>query len=99
MLQPKLCLSLFLVTSDHRKGYNYTIYITYCTVYSKYKDFSDFIKDKGFLAFQMQRAYIWEKLYVDHVLSLTGLPDPVFSTDDGLTEDDKKIYNIKRKVV
>jgi len=57
----------------------------------------EFVKDKGFLAFQMQRAYIWEKLYVDHVLSLPSLPEPVFSTDDGLVEDDKKIYNINRK--
>lgn len=57
----------------------------------------DFVKDKDFLSFQMQRAAIWEKLYVEHVLSIPGLPEPVFSTDEGLVEDDKKIYNVKRR--
>ena len=58
---------------------------------------NDFIRDKDFLAFQQQRLAIWQDLYVNHVRSIPGLPEPVFSTDEGLTEDDKRMYNVEKK--
>jgi len=60
---------------------------------------NDFIRDKDFLAFQQQRLAIWQDLYVKHVRSIPGLPEPVFSTDEGLTEDDKRVYNVEKKEV
>jgi hypothetical protein len=59
----------------------------------------DFIKDNGFLKFQQQRLHIWQGLYVKHVISVDGLPSPVFSNDDHLTEDDKRIFNVEKKEV
>jgi hypothetical protein len=57
----------------------------------------ELMTDKDFLAFQHQRLAIWQPLYVEHILSVPGLPRPVFSTDEGLTEEDKRVYNIQRK--
>lgn len=59
----------------------------------------EFMTNKDFLAFQQQRLSIWQPLYVSHVLSVPGLPKPVFSTDEGLNENDKRVYNVKRKGV
>lgn len=57
-----------------------------------------FITDKDFLAFQQQRLAIWQDMYVEHVLSVPGLPAPVFGDDTGLTDDDKRLFNIEKKV-
>ena len=58
-----------------------------------------FITDKDFLAFQTQRLAIWQDLYVDHVKSVPGLPEPVFGDDSGLTEEDKRLFNVEKKLV
>jgi hypothetical protein len=54
-----------------------------------------FQSNSDYLAFQNQRAYIWEKIYVDHILSVPGLPVPIFSNDHDITENDKRLFNIK----
>jgi hypothetical protein len=59
----------------------------------------NFMKDEGFLSFQMQRLYIWEKIYVDHVMKTTGLPSPIFGDDSDLTDEDKRVYNVNKKEV
>lgn len=60
---------------------------------------AEFQSDSDYLAFQNQRLDIWQPLYVDHVLSVPGLPAPVFSNDDDITEDDKRLFNVEKKVV
>lgn len=59
---------------------------------------AEFQSDADYLAFQNQRLDIWQPLYVDHVLSVPGLPAPVFSNDDDITEDDKRLFNVEKKV-
>ena len=56
----------------------------------------EFIKDKNFLAFQNQRLHIWQPLYVKHVESIKTLPPVVFSHDNDITEDDKRLFNIEK---
>jgi len=60
---------------------------------------AEFQSDSDYLAFQNQRLDIWQPLYVDHVLSVPVLPAPVFSNDDDITEDDKRLFNVEKKVV
>jgi hypothetical protein len=60
---------------------------------------NEYITDKDFLDFQKQRLHIWQELYVNHVKSIPGLPDPVFGDDSQLTEDDKRMFNVEKKVV
>lgn len=59
----------------------------------------EFVTDKDFLAFQHQRLAIWQKLYVNHVIGIPGLPSPVFGDDSNLTEDDKRLFNVEKKVL
>lgn len=59
---------------------------------------NEFITDKDFLAFQKQRLAIWEHRYVNHVLSVNGLPSPVFGDDTGLTDNDLRMFNVEKKV-
>jgi hypothetical protein len=58
----------------------------------------EYMTDKDFLGFQHQRLAIWQNLYVKHIKSIPELPPPVFSDDSGLTEDDKRLFNVETKI-
>lgn len=56
----------------------------------------DYISDKDFLAFQKQRLFIWQDIYVKHIKNNPELPEPVFGNDSGITEDDKRLFGVKK---
>ena len=56
----------------------------------------DYINDADFLAFQKQRLFIWQPLYLDHIKNISDLPTPVFGDDSKLTEKDKRVFGVKK---
>lgn len=56
-----------------------------------------FQSSADYLSFQNQRAYIWERLYIKHILSIPGLSAPVFGNDNDITEDDKRLFNVEKE--
>ena len=56
-----------------------------------------FQSSADYLSFQNQRAYIWERLYIEHISSIPGLSEPVFSNDHDITEDDKRLFNVEKE--
>lgn len=58
---------------------------------------NEYMQDKKFLAFQNQRLHMWQPLYVELAESDPRLPKLVFSHDDDITEDDKRLLGVESK--
>jgi len=99
IVQPELDFHYRPAWNSEDPSENYKVLFFHLTRKDHWKNIygMDFMKDEGFLSFQKQRLDMWQKLYVEYVKSVPGLPDPVFGNDDGLTENDKRIFNVKSK--
>lgn len=101
IVQPELDFHYRPAWNSDDPNENYKVFFFHLIRKDHWKNLhgAEFQSDSDYLAFQNQRLDIWQPLYVDHVLSVPGLPAPVFSNDDDITEDDKRLFNVEKKVV